>query len=290
MKIGYFSRDGIPFIGVVVDGRVLDLTGASWHGDHPFLQNLSALVKTENFNVRIFQSLYDEGKDRDDLWHDIESLSFLPLYRPGKIICMGLNYAGHAEETGRAKPEEPIFFEKASSAVIAHGEAIMYPGNLGRIDPEAELAVIIGKEAENVKEGDARDYICGYTCLNDVTARDMQARDMERRQPWYRSKSINTFCPIGPWITTSEEIDPVEPLRVQLRVNGEVRQDAMTSQLIFNIPALIAHISSIITLQAGDIISTGTPEGIAPVYPGDVVEVDVQKIGVLRNLVAKSGR
>ncbi len=288
MKIGYFSHDGVPFIGVVAGDRVMDVTGVSWHGDHPFLQSLSRLVKTENFNVSIFQSLFEEGKDREDLWHDITAVSFLPLYRPGKIICMGLNYAQHAQETGRAAPEEPIFFEKASSAVIAHGETIVYPEDLGRIDPEAELAVIIGKAAEHISEADARDYICGYTCLNDVTARDMQAKDMENRQPWYRSKSINTFCPMGPWIVTSDEIDPVEPLRVQLRVNGEVRQDALTDELIFNIPSLIAHISSIITLQPGDVISTGTPEGIAPIYPGDIVEVDVQKVGVLRNPVARA--
>lgn len=289
MKIGYFSANASPFIGAVFNEKVFSITGVSWRGEHPFLQRLTDLVRTDNFRASLFQSLYEEGRDREELWYDLRDLTFLPLYRPGKIICMGLNYAEHARETGRKAPEEPIYFEKAATAVTAHDQPIIYPRNLGRIDPEAELAVIIGKRAKNVGEGDAAEYIGGYTILNDVTARDMQKVDMENRRPWYRSKSIDTFCPLGPWIVTADEIGPTEPLRVKLRVNGEVRQDDSTGSLIFTIPSLIARISSLVTLEAGDIISTGTPEGIAPIYPGDVIEVEVEKIGILRNPVIMAG-
>jgi 5-oxopent-3-ene-1,2,5-tricarboxylate decarboxylase/2-hydroxyhepta-2,4-diene-1,7-dioate isomerase len=290
MKIGFFSKESTRFIGAIRDNRVMNLTAVSWQGDHPFLQRLTDLFHTENFSTSLFEMLYEDAKDREDLWHDLAGLSFVPLYRPGKIICLGLNYEEHAAEAGRTRPEEPIYFEKAVTAMAAHDQPIVYPDGLGRIDPEAELAVIIGKRAKNVELSAAAEYIAGYTILNDVTARDMQSRDVQNRLPWYRSKSLDTFCPVGPWIVTANEIDPLEPLRIRLMVNGEVRQEGSTGDLIFDIPSLIARISSLITLESGDIISTGTPSGIAPIYPGDVVEIEVEKIGVLRNPVAGSTR
>jgi len=291
VKIGYFLHEQCQFLGAVFGERVIDLTGVPWGGSHPFLQRLTDLFRTENFSTHLFQSLYAEGKDREDLWHDIGCLTYLPLFIPGKIICLGLNYEKHAREGGREAPEEPIYFEKAVTAMIAHGQTVLYPDGLGRVDPEPELAVIIGKRAQKVSEAAAREYIAGYTILNDVTARDIQAKDIRNRQPWYRSKSIDTFCPVGPWIVTADEIDPLAPLHIQLRVNGEARQDGTTADLIFKIPTLIATISSLITLEAGDIISTGTPSGIAPVYPGDIMEIEIERIGVLRNPIgAASGR
>ena len=134
----------------------------------------------------------------------------------------------------------------------------------------------------------AHEYIAGYTIVNDVTARDMQGKDVANRMPWYRSKSIDTFCPVGPWIVTSDEIGPLEPLDIRLKVNGKVRQAGTTADLIFKIPSLIASISSLITLEAGDIVSTGTPAGVAPIYPGDLLEVEVEKIGVLKNPVRRA--
>jgi 5-oxopent-3-ene-1,2,5-tricarboxylate decarboxylase / 2-hydroxyhepta-2,4-diene-1,7-dioate isomerase len=286
MKIGYFSKRGHRFIGVVVGERVLNLTAMSWHGQHPFLQDITTLLKSENFRPDLFQALYDHDKSDPNLWYALSDVVFLPLVQPGKIICLGLNYAEHARESGRSRPENPIYFEKAVSAIISQGEPILYPANLGRIDPEVELAVIIGRETKRVDAGRASEHIAGYTILNDVTARDMQARDMERREPWYRSKSIDTFCPIGPWIVTADEIKPTDPLTIRLRVNGKIRQDGSTSEMIFRIPELIERISSMITLYAGDIISTGTPSGIAPIYPGDIVEAEIEKIGILANPVA----
>jgi 5-oxopent-3-ene-1,2,5-tricarboxylate decarboxylase / 2-hydroxyhepta-2,4-diene-1,7-dioate isomerase len=288
MKVGYFSLGQARFIGAVVDHRVFNLTAAAWQGDHPFLQDLTTLITSGNFRAELLESLYQHGSSRAELWYPMEEVSFLPLFRPGKIICLGMNYADHAREIGRAKPEEPIYFEKAASSIIAHSQSIVCPAGIGRVDPEAELAIIIGKEARGVDVGAAGSFIAGYTILNDVTARDMQQQDMGKRQPWYRSKSIDTFCPMGPWIVTTDEIQPEDVLRVQLRVNGEVRQDGITSDLVFSVPALIAQISSLITLEAGDVISTGTPSGIAPIHSGDVVEIEIERIGILTNPVISS--
>jgi 2-keto-4-pentenoate hydratase/2-oxohepta-3-ene-1,7-dioic acid hydratase in catechol pathway len=286
MKIGYFSKGNSWFIGAVFEDKVIDLTAVAWQGEHPFFQRLIDLLRIEGFSPDLFQALFEASKERREVWHGIDEVSIQPLYQPGKIICMSLNYAEHTQETGRTPPEDFVFFEKASSSVIAHGQPIMYPSELGRIDPEGELAVIIGKRATAVDEIEAIRCIAGYTILNDVTARDMQVKDVQNRLPWYRSKSLDTFCPMGPWIVTSDEIDPLEPLHLQLRVNGEVRQDGNTGDLITKIPSIIARISSFITLDAGDVISTGTPSaGIAPIYPGDLVEIEIDKIGVLRNPV-----
>lgn len=212
-----------------------------------------------------------------------------PSFPARKIVCLGLNYRGHVEETNNPLPEEPIYFEKASSAIIAHNQPVTYPPDLWRIDPEVELAVLIGKRGHRVKESEAEKYIAGYTILNDVTARDMQQKDIKKSLPWYRSKSLDTFCPIGPWIVAADEIDPLEALSIRLRVNGEVRQDSSTERLLFKIPSLIATLSEIIALDPGDVISTGTPAGIAPIYPGDAMEGEIEKIGILRNPVKKSG-
>jgi 2-keto-4-pentenoate hydratase/2-oxohepta-3-ene-1,7-dioic acid hydratase in catechol pathway len=280
MKIGNFSDGQAAFIGAVVEQRVLNLTPSQ---PDPFL--LTEILLAGHFSEKLFQSLFDKVKEREELWYDVRPLDFFPLFRPGKIVCLGLNYAEHAKEGGRNVPEEPIFFEKATSAVIAHNEPVIYPEGLGRIDPEPELAVVIGRRATRVPEDDASQCIAGYTILNDVTARDMQAKDMQNRQPWYRSKSIDTFCPIGPWIVTADELDPLAPLRIELRVNGEKRVEGTTADLIFKIPELISRISSLIALNPGDVISTGTPAGIAPVYPNDVMEIEIESIGVLRNPV-----
>ena len=288
MKIGHFGYSGSHFLGAVFADRVIDLTGAGQNSKEALIHGLTGLFRTGSFSAEFFHSFYEQGKDREGLWHNLEDLSFLPLYRPGKIICLGLNYAEHAAEGGREAPVEPIYFEKAVSAMIANGEAVIYNESLGRIDPEPELAFIIGKRAAKISEAMAHEYIAGYTIVNDVTARDMQGKDVENRMPWYRSKSIDTFCPVGPWIVTSDEIGPLEPLDIRLNVNGKVRQAGTTADLIFKIPSLIASISSLITLEAGDIVSTGTPAGIAPIYPGDLLEVEVEKIGVLKNPVRRA--
>jgi 2-keto-4-pentenoate hydratase/2-oxohepta-3-ene-1,7-dioic acid hydratase in catechol pathway len=283
MKIGYFSGSGAGFVGAVFGERVFNLSEAASRTGKLVLPDLTSLLKQERFENTLFAELYDREKDHQECWSRLESLSFLPLLRPGKIICLGLNYAEHAKEGNRPVPEEPIYFEKAVSSIIAHDQPVMYPADLGRIDPEVELAFVIGRCARGVKEAEARAYIAGYTILNDMTARDLQRKDIGNRNPWYRSKSVDTFCPIGPWMVTADEIDPQEALNIQLRVNGKVRQNSSTRHLVFRVPTLLGKISELITLEPGDLVSTGTPEGIAPIYPGDVMEAEIEKIGILRN-------
>lgn len=287
MKIGYFSSNGTDFVGAVFGERVFNLSEAASRTREPVLSDLSSILRQERFDVTHFAELYNRERDLQQCWHRLENLSFLPLLRPGKIICLGLNYVEHAREGNVPIPEEPVYFEKAVSSIIAHDQPVIYPPHLGRIDPEIELAFVIGKRAHGVMEAEARAFIAGYTILNDVTARDLQRKDIGNRHPWYRSKSLDTFCPVGPWMVTADEIDPQEALLIQLRVNGEVRQNSSTRYLVFNVPILLCRISELITLEPGDIVSTGTPEGIAPVYPGDVMEAEIEKIGILRNPVKK---
>jgi 2-keto-4-pentenoate hydratase/2-oxohepta-3-ene-1,7-dioic acid hydratase in catechol pathway len=287
MKIGSFADRERIFIGAVFNEQVFDLSAASLQLEKEALPDLGTILRQELFGSKLFHDLFMLGQYREEFWIPLGFLSYAALYRPEKVICLGLNYSEHARETAIDLPKEPIYFVKANSSVIAHEQPIIYPDGLGRIDPEGELAVIIGKRAKEVTEEEAPDYIGGYTILNDVTARDLQARDIQNKHPWFRSKSLDTFCPIGPWIVTANEILPDEPLKLRLSVNGEVRQNSSTKYLVFKIRALISRISALMTLEPGDVISTGTPEGIAPIYPGDVVEIEVEKIGILRNRVEK---
>jgi 2-keto-4-pentenoate hydratase/2-oxohepta-3-ene-1,7-dioic acid hydratase in catechol pathway len=198
---------------------------------------------------------------------------------PTKIVCVGRNYAEHAKELGNEAPPEPILFLKPPSALLDPEGTIVRPAASQRVDHEGELAIVIGREAKNVKASDWRDYVLGFSCANDVTARDLQKKDGQ----FTRGKGFDTFCPIGPCIET--ELD-VSNLRVTTRVNGETRQDGSTSQMMFTCAFLVEFISAIMTLMPGDVILTGTPAGVGPLNAGDVVEVEVEGIGVLRNVVA----
>jgi 2-keto-4-pentenoate hydratase/2-oxohepta-3-ene-1,7-dioic acid hydratase in catechol pathway len=208
---------------------------------------------------------------------DVQMLA--PLV-PGKIIGIGRNYAAHAREMGNAPPdEEPLIFMKPPSAVISPGEAIVLPASSKRVDHEAELGVIIGRKARNIPENeDPLAYVLGYACVNDVSARDLQKKDVQ----FTRAKGFDTFCPLGPWIETVLNHADVT---VTGRVNGEVRQHAPTSEMIFPVTHLIRFLAGIMTLMPGDLICTGTPAGVGPLAPGDVVEIEVEGIGVLRNPV-----
>ncbi len=212
----------------------------------------------------------------------------LPIARPSKVICLGRNYREHAKELKSDVPEEPLFFTKASSALIPHEANIVIPRWLNdRVDHEAELAVIIGKEAKNIIQEEALSYVAGYTILNDVTARDMQKGDLDQQHPWFRSKSLDTFCPLGPFILPADECSDPHALEIRLTVNGKVKQKDNTSSMIFSISDVIAHVSKFMTLQAGDIIATGTPSGVSPIQDGDVVEISITGIGILKNKVVK---
>ena len=198
---------------------------------------------------------------------------------PTKIVALGLNYLDHAAEFGHAVPAEPLLFLKPSTSVIGPEEDIVYPQMSRRVDYEAELAVVIGRPARHVKAAAFRDYVLGYTCINDVTARDLQKKDGQ----FTRSKSFDTFAPLGPWIET--EIADPNNLTVEAYLNGERRQHSSTSNLVFQVGTLVSFISRIMTLLPGDLIATGTPSGIGPMVEGDVVEVRVEGIGSLQNRV-----
>jgi 2-keto-4-pentenoate hydratase/2-oxohepta-3-ene-1,7-dioic acid hydratase in catechol pathway len=198
---------------------------------------------------------------------------------PSKVIAIGKNYADHAREMGGEPPAEPVIFAKPSTAVIGPGEAIAYPEKLSeRVDHEGELAVVIGRMCREVPAARAADVILGYTCANDVTARDLQKKDGQ----WTRAKGFDTFCPLGPWIES--ELDPTD-LAISTTVNGETRQDSRTSELLHRIPELIEYITQVMTLLPGDVILTGTPEGVGPLQVDDEVSVTIENIGTLTNRV-----
>ncbi len=213
----------------------------------------------------------------------LNKLTILPPSEPSKLILVGLNYRDHAEEMNFDIPESPVIFMKPNTAVIAHNENIIHPKASERMDYEAELAFIISKEAYKVKKEKASDYILGYTCLNDVTARDLQKKDGQ----WIRAKSFNTFAPFGPYIYIPEDSENFNPnnLEIQAILNGEIKQHSNTKNFIFNIEYLLEFISGIMTLYPGDVISTGTPSGIGPMKPGDTIEIKIEKIGSLKNKV-----
>jgi 2-keto-4-pentenoate hydratase/2-oxohepta-3-ene-1,7-dioic acid hydratase in catechol pathway len=209
----------------------------------------------------------------------LDSVRLLPPCEPRTIVCIGRNYRDHAAEMEEDLPSEPLIFLKPLTSLIGPGDAIRYPSWVSsRVDFEGELAVVIGRTCYRVDEEEALDYVQGYTCANDVTARDLQRKD----EQWSRGKGFDTFCPLGPVI--SQDIDPAD-LAIITRVNGVVKQQARTSDLIFGIPRLISHISQVMTLHQDDVILTGTPAGVGPLQPGDVVEVEIEGIGVLRNPV-----
>ncbi len=209
----------------------------------------------------------------------LSELEILPPTIPSKIICVGLNYMDHARELKMTIPEKPLIFLKPPSSVIGHLGKIVYPCTVKRVDYEAELAVVVGKRCKNVPSRDAGSVIMGYTCFNDVTARDIQKEDGQ----WTRSKSFDTFAPTGPFIM-DQGLD-ISDLSIRTRVDGKVRQDSRTSDLIFSVPELIEFISNIMTLEAGDIIATGTPPGVGELYAGNEVEIEIEDIGVLKNSV-----
>jgi 2-keto-4-pentenoate hydratase/2-oxohepta-3-ene-1,7-dioic acid hydratase in catechol pathway len=207
-----------------------------------------------------------------------------PVIPRSKVVAIGRNYAAHAAELGNDVPEEPLMFLKPNTSVIGPGDQIFYPPQSERVDYEGELAVVIGRICRDVPPEQATDVIFGYTIANDVTARDLQKKDVQ----FTRAKGFDSFCPLGPWI--EDDLDPqafVDGVRVQTYLNGDLVQDGSTKDLIFDIPTLVAHITSVMTLLPGDVILTGTPEGVGPMQPGDEVEVSIEGLGALTNTVAK---
>jgi 2-keto-4-pentenoate hydratase/2-oxohepta-3-ene-1,7-dioic acid hydratase in catechol pathway len=212
----------------------------------------------------------------------LASVRLLAPVIPSKIVCIGRNYREHAKELNHAIPTEPLIFLKPPSAILAPGETILRPASLSqRVDHEGELGVVIGKRCHGLREGDdVREFILGYTCVNDVTARDLQNKDGQ----WSRAKGFDTFCPIGPVVVSG--LDPWSGIRVQTRVNGQLRQDGTTADFLFPLDIILRYITQVMTLEPGDVIATGTPAGVGPLQLGDTVEVIVEGVGSLSNPVA----
>lgn len=220
-----------------------------------------------------------DGKIETGPLTSTDGVQLLAPVVPSKIVGVGRNYAEHAKELGNETPGEPLIFLKPPSAVLDPEGAIVYPPQSSMVHFEGELAIVMGKRARNVSAKQWRDYVLGFTCANDVSARDLQKKDVQ----FTRAKSFDTFCPLGPHIETS--LDPAD-LSIVTRVNGDVKQNSRTSLMIFNCPTIVEYITSVMTLEPGDVILTGTPAGVGPLERGDRVEVDIEGIGTLRNVVA----
>ena len=212
--------------------------------------------------------------------YNLSDVRLLPPCTPSKVVAIGLNYHSHGTELKMTIPTEPLIFIKPSTSVIGPGDDILYPDSSQRVDYEAELGVVIKTRAYRIAEEKALDYVLGYTCFNDITARDLQKKDGQ----WTRAKGFDTFAAIGPWIET--DLDPFS-VNLEAHLNGELKQRGNTRDLIFSVPKLVSFISHVMTLLPGDVIATGTPEGIGPMNPGDTIEIKIEPIGTLRNYVVK---
>jgi 2-keto-4-pentenoate hydratase/2-oxohepta-3-ene-1,7-dioic acid hydratase in catechol pathway len=292
----FYTAKGEPRIGLEIDGVDYNFTYI-WQifkelknsPQTPDLFFLQIMIEMENFSDHVFNEVIGTVREYRPL-NDLilkEKFSYgVPISRPEKILCIGRNYAKHADEMKSNLPESPLFFSKLPSSLLSHEKTIALPTQVGRIDHEVELAAVIGKTASNVGLGKALEYVAGYTIANDITARELQSKAKESGQPWTLSKGMDCFCPMGPFLVSADAIENPHDLQMELSVNGEIKQKANTGEMIFKIPELIVHISKHITLQPGDIILTGTPHGVSEIRPGDVIEAKIEGIGVLRNRVA----
>jgi len=291
----YLTPKNEPRIGIEYNKREYNFTWC-WEvfkdihssGRGPQLSFLQIMVELEYFSAATFKEVFDvirEFRPLKDFRIKEDVRYQVPIGRPQKIICIGRNYTAHAAEHGHQPPDEPMFFAKAVSSMIPHQANIIIPAGIGAVEHEVELGVIIGKQAKRISENDAYDYIAGYTIVNDVSARMMQKEDITKGHPWFRSKSFDTFCPIGPYLVPNDAIKNPHHLDISLKVNGDIKQQSNTSKMIFKIPQLIAYISKYLTLEPGDIIATGTPEGVSPIEDGDIIEADIENFGTLRNFV-----
>ena len=241
-------------------------------------ENAIAYGLVENETIRRIEGDPFSGYTPTGEEFPLKQVRLLAPCEPSKIVAVGVNYPDHAAEFKKELPKEPLLFLKPSTAVLDPFEAIRLPARSHRVDYEAELAVVIKKRAAGIAEAEAADFILGYTCFNDVTARDLQKLDGQ----WTRAKGFDTFAPLGPWIVT--DINP-DNLKIESYLNGERRQSASTAQLIFKVPALVSFISQVMTLLPGDVIATGTPAGVGPMKSGDTIEVVIEGIGRLKNTV-----
>ena len=283
MKIARLVRDGNETYGLVRDGNVATKDN---------IINQTGVPLPFSIMDFLFEGWYDEIKDKisSTVFQDkLEMFSLLdPLPNPSKIICLTFNYPKHAKEQNYESTKEPVIFIKPRTTLCGTGSDIMCPNFVKQLDYEIELAVIIGKTCKNIDENSAKNHVFGYMVFNDVSARDIQMQDKQ----FTRGKSFDTFAPCGPWITTVDEITDVDNLQMITRINGRVRQNSSTNNMFINIPSIVSKLSKVMTLEKGDIITTGTPEGVAlnnPDIPflknGDKIDMEIEKLGKIQNTV-----
>jgi len=283
MKIARLVRDGKETYGLIKDNRVATKDDITYQTGIPIPLNIKDFL---------FEGWYDEVKDKisDTSFKDqLEKFRLLaPIPDPPKIICLTFNYPAHAKEQNLVSPKEPVIFIKPRTTLCGTDSDIMCPNFIKQLDYEIELAVIIGKTCKNVDESESKDYIFGYMVFNDVSARDIQMRDKQ----FTRGKSFDTFAPCGPWITSADEVTNPQDLQLVTKINGQNRQDSSTKNMFIKIPSIISKLSNVMTLEKGDIIVTGTPDGVAMNNPstpflknGDRIEMEIEKLGRIQNTV-----
>jgi len=280
VKLVSYATDAGPRVGCLDEGEVVPTPGIPSMLDYLIDPSLESTIEAAL-----------KGRIGAQPISEVNLLA--PLPRPTKIIAIGLNYMDHVEETGGSIPEAPVLFSKPPTATIGPEDTIILPSEATQVDYEIELGVVIGRGGRNIQLEEALDYVGGYTVFNDVSARDFQYRDGQ----WFRGKSFDTFAPMGPVLTLPDQIPNPQKLKMQLRLNGKTRQNSSTSKMVFTVAELITDISTVLTLEPGDVIATGTPAGVGfaskpkPVFlkAGDVVEAEIEGIGILRNPVAKDG-
>lgn len=274
--VTYSHGEQLTALGMVVDGRVIDLEDIGYLDIFSFLNEGDVAIQ----RAERFAKIVDDGPALDEV------MLHAPIPQPDKFICIGLNYRDHAIESGMEIPALPTVFTKYPNAICGHGDPIILPSVSKQVDYEAELAFVIGREAKNVKAADWQDYVFGYTCVHDVSARDYQLATSQ----WTIGKTFDTFGPMGPVLVRKDEIADPHNLRISFDLNGKTMQDSNTSQFVFDIPYLVEYLSTVMTLQPGDVVSTGTPPGVGfakkpPIFlkPGDECVVRIEGIGELRN-------
>jgi acylpyruvate hydrolase len=298
MKLVTYSWKGDVALGALSGDRVVDLRRAHaaaprerGNADGFAMAEMAGLLRGGAAAMAAARRALDyvEGQRSEGLCHPLTDVELLPpLQRPGKLVCVGLNYRSHVAEIGERASEYPVLFHKVATSLVGHRQAIVLPRVSRQVDYEGELAVVIGRRAKYVVERDALAYVAGYTCANDVSANDLEFRTSQ----WTSGKMLDTFCPLGPALVTADEVSDPGSLRLRTILNGRTMQDACTSDMVFSVPFLISYISSLATLERGDLILTGTPAGIGCnrkpqvfLRPGDRVSVEIDGIGMLTNPV-----
>ncbi|HSM55927.1 MAG TPA: fumarylacetoacetate hydrolase family protein [Candidatus Sulfomarinibacteraceae bacterium] len=295
MRLLTFEKEGRLALGVSVESGVVDVGNARQKLGGTVQEvpdEMHALIAGGNAALKRLKALVERAAEDEGLLLREEEIRFGPcVTAPEKILCIGLNYERHARETGAKLPEEPVLFSKFNSALAAHGEPVPIPPGTGQMDYEAELAVVIGRQARHVGEDEALDYVFGYCNANDVSARDLQMLSGQ----WLLGKTPDKFLPLGPYLVTADEVPDPQALAIAAYVNGEQRQSSTTGDMIFTVAQVISYASRYMTLQPGDVISTGTPEGVALamdpqpwLQPGDEVVIEVQSLGRLHNNIVAS--